>query len=622
VAFRGIFINDEDWGLQPWSNQTYEPSPIKGQIGPSTHRRIFELLLRLRANTYWPPMHEVSRPFYFTKGNQEMADAFGIYIGTSHCEPMMRNAAGEWHVEGTGAYDYVHNQQAVYQFWEQRVKEVAGRDNIYTLGIRGVHDGKMQGAESIAEQKAALTQIIADQRGLLRKYVQPNLHQVPQVFIPYKEVLDVYHDGLQVPDDVTLVWCDDNYGYIRHFPDPTEAKRSGGNGLYYHISYWGRPHDYLWLGTAHPALIYQQMNLAYDKDIQKIWILNVGDIKPSEYQIELFMDMAWNIQEVRREGPSKHLDHWMNREFGAAHATELASIMREHYRLAYIRKPEFMGNTRVEEQDPSYQLVKDLPWSEKDIRERLQAYDGLLEKTEELADQLDPGKQDSYFELVRYPVQAASYMNRKLLIAQLARHQLAPWSQSDAAFDSIVSLTHRYNTLKGGKWNRMMDYQPRKLPVFERIKHQELNTALPTFHQALYRFNGSEFNQHQGKVDSTGGLGYEGRAVALQKGGRISFQLPSLNRDSIWIALKLVPNHPVAGDLLRVGISLDDFPMQTCSYQTQGRSEEWKQHVLANQAIRWIRFPISHRTSHTLTLTALDEGVLVDQLFMYDRKPF
>ena len=247
-------------------------------------------------------------------------------------------------------------------FWEQRVKEVAELDNLYTLGMRGVHDGAMNGAKTIEEQKAVLTKVLKDQRDLLTKYVNKDVTQVPQVFIPYKEVLDVYHAGLQVPDEVTLMWCDDNYGYIRHFPTAEERARKGGNGVYYHISYWGRPHDYLWLGTAHPSLIYQQMTLAYERGIQKMWILNVGDIKPSEYQIELFLDMAWNLEAVKQQGVVAHQRQFLEREFGLEVAAQLQPVMQEAYRLAYIRKPEFMGNTRTEEKDPKFKIISDLPW--------------------------------------------------------------------------------------------------------------------------------------------------------------------------------------------------------------------------------------------------------------------
>ena len=212
----------------PWSSRTYEPSKVKGEIGPRTNERIFELLLRLRANTYWPAMHECTLPFFLTKGNREAAKKYGIFIGASHCEPMACSTAYEWKRRGEGAYDYVNNAPAVYKFWEDRVKEVADQEILYTLGMRGVHDGKMQGAKTVEEQKAVIDRVFADQRGLIEKYVDKDVAKVPQVFIPYKEVLDIYHAGLQVPDDVTLMWCDDNYGYIRHFPTAEECARKGG----------------------------------------------------------------------------------------------------------------------------------------------------------------------------------------------------------------------------------------------------------------------------------------------------------------------------------------------------------------------------------------------------------
>ena len=451
VEYRGIFINDEDWGLMPWSNKTYEPSDVKGEIGPRTNERIFELLLRLRANTYWPAMHECTLPFFLTKGNREAAKKYGIFMGASHCEPMACSAAGEWRIRGKGAYDYVNNSPAVYQFWEDRVKEVAGQEILYTLGMRGVHDGKMQGAKTVEEQKAVLDRVFVDQRGLLEKYVNKDVTQVPQVFIPYKEVLDIYHAGLQVPEDVTLMWCDDNYGYIRHFPTAEERARKGGNGVYYHVSYWGRPHDHLWLSTMSPSLIYQQMKQAYDQGIQKMWILNVGDIKPAEYQIELFMDMAWNLDKVSSEGVTAHLKHWLERELGTSCAKAILPVMQEHYRLAHIRKPEFMGNTREEEKNPVYREVKDLPWSEREINERLNAYSQLSEMVEKAASKVPADRQSAYFELVKYPVQAATQMNRKLLYAQLARHDKEDWEKSDAAYDSIAALTQHYNSLENGK---------------------------------------------------------------------------------------------------------------------------------------------------------------------------
>ena len=615
VEYRGIFINDEDWGLMPWSSQTYEPSDIKGHIGPKTNARIFELLLRLRANTYWPAMHECTLPFFLTEGNRKVAEEYGIFIGSSHCEPMVCSAAGEWRRRGQGDYDYVNNSASVYKFWEDRVKEVAQQGNIYTLGMRGVHDGQMQGAKTVAEQKAVLERVLKDQRGLLQKYVNKDVTAIPQAFIPYKEVLDIYNAGLQVPDDVTLIWCDDNYGYIRHFPTAEERARKGGNGIYYHVSYWGRPHDYLWLGTFSPYLLHQQMKLAYDRGIQKMWVLNVGDIKPAEYQIELFLDMAWNIDEVNEIGVTAHLKSWLEREFGSNRAEELLPAMEAHYQLSYIRKPEFMGNTREEERDPKYKVIKDLPWSEQAISERLRSYTVLSDVVERMGSNIPTDRQDAYFQLVKYPVQAAAQMNRKILTAQLARHSKADWKQSDAAFDSIASLTQQYNSLQNGKWNRMMDCQPRKLPVFKRVEHTAATEPMVTDRKMLCKWNAMECTY--GKPVPCEGLGYERKAAGIRKGSSLTFAFDDYGKDSVEVEIRLLPSHPLDEKQLRFAISVDEAVPQTVSYETKGRSEEWKENVLRNQAIRKVTLPINKQASHKLVITALDEGVVLDQVILY-----
>lgn len=611
VEYRGIFINDEDWGLMPWSNQNYEPSDIKGHIGPRTNERIFELLLRLRANAYWPAMHECSLPFFLTEGNRQVAKKYGIFIGSSHCEPMACNAAGEWKRRGEGEYDYVNNSRSVYRFWEGRIKEIAKQNNLYTLGMRGVHDGKMQGASTIEEQKAVLERVIEDQRELLKQYVDPDITRIPQVFIPYKEVLDIYRAGLQVPDEVTLMWCDDNYGYITHFPTTQEKARKGGNGVYYHASYWGRPHDYLWLSSTSPALVYQQMNQAYDKGIQKMWILNVGDIKPGEYLIELFMDMAWDLEGVKKHGVAVHQRRFLEREFGKEAGEKLVPVLSEYYRLAYICKPEYLGNTRVEEKDPIYQVVKDLDWSESYIRERLDNYKKIADEAETIARQIPVNRQDTYFQLVKYPIQAAAQMNVKLLKAQLARHGKADWSESELAFDSITALTRLYNT---EKWNRIMDFQPRKLPVFQRVKHEMLSAPMVVDRPVIYKWNG--IDGISGQQVACESLGYEGKAASLEKGKSIFFDFEHRSTDSLVVEIRLLPNHPISKNL-RIEVSLNRACAQQLSYQTQGRSEEWKKNVLRNQAIRRITFPVMEKGKQQLMIKAMDEGVVVDQVILY-----
>lgn len=484
VQYRGFFINDEDWGMVPWSCKNFEPQ-CQSTLGVKTYEKVFELLLRLRANTLWPAMHGCSTPFYFIEGVRDMADQYGIVMGTSHCEPLMRNTNGEWDKSRREEYNYLTNKEGVQQFWAERLKETADSENIYTIGMRGVHDGKMQGVETLDEQTKLLTEVIADQRSLLSEYRKKEIEQIPQVFMPYKEVLDVYNNGLNVPDDVTIVWCDDNYGYITRLSDEKEQKRKGGAGIYYHASYFGKPHDYLWLYSTHPALIYTEMKRAWDYGARKLWILNVGDIKPGEYGTEFFLDMAWNINSIHPDDLSSHTAQWLKREFGDSLAAPLAHVFNKYFHLASIRKPEFMGWSKVQEYQKTKRKggmteVQDSEFNPfmfgDELQRRIDCYDSLSQSVRICAKQVSLSCKDAYFELVEYPVLAASAMNRKHLYAQKSRlfaaHQYPVANEyarkSREAYQEIAALTRTYNKdIQNGKWDGMMDMAPRKLPVFE-----------------------------------------------------------------------------------------------------------------------------------------------------------
>ncbi len=629
VKYRGIFFNDEDWGLTPWSANNYEPDAqlIPGvdpekigkmqTIGPKTYSKVFELLLRLRANTIWPAMHEVTVPFYFVEGNREAAEKYGIYISSTHCEPLARNSATEWDIVGSGSYNYLTNKANILSYWEHRLKELGNSDNIFTMGMRGKHDGKMEGVKTTEEYKDALNVVIKDQTALLKKHINPDPSQIPQVVIPYKEILDVYRAGLEVPDYMTLMWCDDNYGYVTHFPDEQERMRSGGNGVYYHISYWGRPHDYLWITTQHPALLYTQMKLSYDKGAKDMWILNVGDLKPGEYLTELFLDMAWDIDAISNDkaGLDQHLQQWFARAFGERDAEEIRSIMNEYYRLAYIRKPEFMGNTRTEERDPVSKMVKDLPWSEKRIRHRLSAYEELAARVNKLAKQVSSHRREAWFQLVEYPVLGAAEMNKKHLYATLARHGKGEWDKSDAAYDAIVDLTDRYNSLAGGKWQGIMDHRPRRLEVFDKVKRTVATEPLPTDIKPIHVFNGADFNVLQGQEPLAHGLGYESAAISIPQGSVVGYEMARGEIDAVTVQVALAPNHPVAGNTIRYAISINKGQEKIVDYRTHGRSEEWKENVLNNQAIRTTSFGVPEKEDKiTIYIKALDEGVVLDQV--------
>jgi len=485
VQYRGIFLNDEDWGLKPWASKTIEPET--GEIGPKTYSKIFELLLRLRANTIWPAMHECTTPFYFVNGNAAMADSFGIIVSTSHCEPLMRSNPREWDHKKDGDYNFFTNKKSVTNYWEKRLTEVSEYENIYTVGMRGIHDGAMEGAKTIPKQVEGLTDVFNVQREMLGKSLNKNPEEIPQIFIPYKEVLDAYEAGLKVPDDVTLVWCDDNYGYMKRLSNEAERKRKGGSGVYYHISYWGRPHDYLWLATTQPSFIWQEIQKSWAYGARKIWILNVGDIKPAEYLTEFYLDMAWDINAIKPDQISNHLENWMGKTFGTENAAPLKNIMNEYYRLAFIRRPEFMGWSQTE---PTTKVnPTGLNFSEfgDEVATRLRQYDRIEKQADSVSLHIPSSMKNAYFELVKYPVSGAAEMNRKwmnsryaTIFGQFHLNESMPAAQkSKDAWDKIQQMTTYYNdSIENGKWKFMMSAQPRKLPVFDKPIFAEPDSTL------------------------------------------------------------------------------------------------------------------------------------------------
>lgn len=468
VTYRGIFLNDEDWGLQPWAAKTFDPAK---DIGPTTYARIFELMWRLKANLIWPAMHDSTRAFYSVPGNAQTAEDYAILVGTSHAEPMMRNNVSEWRKQD-GDFNFFTNRERMLDYWQRRVDQVKHFDNVYTLGLRGKHDSAMEGAASEAQARDTVQQVIGLQRDMLSRSLGKPAAKIPTVFTMYKEVLDYYNRGLQVPEDVTLVWPEDNYGYLHQLGGAREQKRAGGNGIYYHISYWGRPHDYLWLGTTHPALIRDQLDRAWTMQARRLWMVNVGDIKPNEYLTQYFLDVAFDATLLRQD-PARHLADWAARQFGPQHAEEIAAIQREYYRLAWERRPEFMGWSETEPTRP-VRTTAYLNSGGEEAERRLADYAALSARATALAQRLPPALRDAYFQLVLYPVRASAALNTRILKLDLAgeyARQQRPAAnlyarQARQAHAALVADTAVYNTQRDGKWANFMDIAPRRLPVF------------------------------------------------------------------------------------------------------------------------------------------------------------
>lgn len=648
VEYRGIFINDEDWSTRTWAHKTLDRKQEQGTIGPNTYRKIFELLLRLKANTIWPAMHPGTKPFFQVKGNQEVADSCDIYIGTSHCEPLLRNNVGEWNVKNMGAFNYLTNQKKIEDYWTYRIKETAGMDVIYTLGMRGIHDGSMEGVKTLDEKTKWLQKVINDQRKLLHKNLKTDIKKIPQIFVPYKEVLDIYNNGLKVPDDVTLMWCDDNYGYLTHLSNPSEAKRSGGSGVYYHLSYWGRPHDYLWLTTTQPGLIYEEMHKAYTNNNKRIWIANVHDPKVAAYDLSLFLDMAWNINITKTNSLQQHMQNWLCQQFGTHTGKLLLPVMKEFYHLTAIRKPEFMGWTQTELDKKKYNRglspIQDTEFNAGEFGNEIErykaAYQAIKEKVEEIEKTIRPTLSDAYFAAIKYPIFMAADMAIKQLEAQEARHIARPGlffndkeamtaaANSMTAHQEIIAMTKYYNEqLAGGKWNGIMSMSPRDLPVFkepalpgiltdEQIKKyadKEIDAEPLENHMSrVIARNAVHYTAASKDVYTTEMLGHSMKSLNLPKGSVVKYNFLCEKTDSAIIRIATIPTHAVNQNDIRFSVTIDGNNEQIFTLKEPFRSEQWKQNVLRGQAVKSFQLLLEKGT-HTLEIKALDEGIILDQ---------
>lgn len=662
VQYRGIFLNDEDWGLQPWAAKTFEPGV--GDIGPKTYAKICELLLRLKANTLWPAMHACTKAFNLYPQNKVVADDYAIVMGSSHAEPMLRNNVTEW-TAPKEAYDYVHNRDGVRAYWEQRLKENGRFENIYTLGMRGIHDSNMVGPKTDPERIATLENIFADQRALIAQYAKWNgsnvggaflsaiglataerpdsalaatqtsgpkapptpIHaeSIPQIFCAYKEVLDLYRQGLQVPDDVTIVWPDDNFGYIRNFASAGEQKRAGGFGVYYHISYLGRPMAYLWLGTTPPALIWSEMSKAFDHGAKKIWIVNVGDLKPAEIGTEFFLQMAWDIKRWRQDNLQEFLPEWAAREFGPAHAREIAGLMTDYYRLNFERRPEHL-QWWLPGKPPQAS-----PLSHARAMDRIMSFGALRTSADQIATKLPAAKHDAYEQLVGYPLRGSALANHRYFYGELGLRD-----QALAADAELRESTRRFNEeLAGGKWRGYMQLEPadddwksmriapwKMLETTRNILPENTNDlVIPTDRFLMVHPNAA--GAAWGKIP---GLGLTGDAITIfpttvastdvtrlaGDAPRVSLNIKSLAAGEYTLTTCLLPTHPIVpGRGLRFAVGLDDAPPQLVVCDVKDGSPDWAQGVLNNFVTVTTKLTVPAAGRHRLQVYGVDPGVVI-----------
>ena len=629
VRYRGIFINDEDWGLKPWAASNYERE--LGDIGPKTYARVCELLLRLKANMLAPAMHSCTGAFYSHPQSKVVCDSFGIIITTSHCEPLLLNnaASTEWDQLRDGDWNYKTNRETILQKWDDRLSAASKYENIYTTAMRGLHDAGLQGNLPLEERVPLITKVIDDQRQLLEKHIGRQASEIPQIFVPYKETMDIYENGLQVPDDITLVWVDDNYGYMKRVSNPEEQQRKGRAGVYYHLSYLGAPHDYLWLNTTPPVLMYEELKKAYDCGADHYWLLNVGDIKPMELGIQTFMDMAWNIHAFDFDTVNRYQANLLTRLFLCNHKVQ--SLLDTYYRLAWSRKPEFMG-WEFEWDDEAHTGLKPTEYSFQNYGEaqhRLADYRHISDEAERLSD-----GSAAWFEMVQFPMQAAYQMNRKFLMAQL-NHELlvqgrraeANWAahQSQIAYDSINTLNRRYNSLLDGKWRGMMALAPGWCALYQKMPDVAFSEGagmtpvdlLPVDEplQGCQVLNLTQFASKSDDARLVRGLGYDWLVMQL---GSATYGFDAVDVDSVDVFFYTVPFWPLyAGTSNCVSVTVDGSQPQTFENKFKEYDRNWKDQVMRNGAPCRLRFAVDRsKRSHTVTFQALDPGQMLQKVII------
>ncbi|MBC5603809.1 MULTISPECIES: glycosyl hydrolase 115 family protein [Bacteroides] len=441
VEYRGIFINDEWPSFGNWAKAKF------GGINSKVYKHVFELVLRLKGNFVWPAMW--GSAFYDDDPqNGQLANTMGIVMGTSHHEPMAL-AQQDWKRRGKGEWDYNHNAQNLRDFWTYGIERAKNWESVITVGMRGDGDEPMSEGANIS----LLENIVKDQRKIIEKVTGKKAKETPQVWALYKEVQEYYDKGMRVPDDITLLLCDDNWGNVRKLPNLNEKPRSGGYGMYYHFDYVGAPRNSKWININPIPRIWEQMNLTYEYGVRKLWIVNVGDLKPMEYPITFFLDMAWNPEKFNAQNLQQHTEDFCAQLFGSQYAKEAARILSLYAKYNRRVTPETLNAKTYSFNYGEWERVVD-------------EYNALALDAHNLGFLLPATYRDTYDQIISYPVQACSNLYN-MYYAQAKNHALAAKLDPEANqwADKVEScylrdslLSHYYNkVISNGKWNHMMD---------------------------------------------------------------------------------------------------------------------------------------------------------------------
>lgn len=647
VQYRGIFINDEAPAMSGWVQEKY------GSFNHRFYAKVFELMLRLKANYIWPAMW--GRSFYDDdRANRYTADTFGIVIGTSHHEPLMR-AHDEWRRHGTGPWDYSTNADALIHFWQEGMQR-ATNEKIVTIGMRG------DGDEPMAREAATslLEKIVKKQREIIAESTGRPAEKTPQLWALYKEVQEYYDKGMRVPDDVTLLLCDDNWGNIRRLPALQAPTRSGGYGIYYHFDYVGYPRNYKWINTSPLPRIWEQMHLAWEYNARKIWIVNVGDIKPMEFPLSFFLDYAWNPEKTNADDLGQYTEQWCAQQFGGAQAKVIAPLLEKYAHYNGRRKPELLD-------EKTFSLN-----NYNELARVTASYIDLERKAVQIGNRL-PAKLDAaYYQLVLHPIKAMANLYKMYYYTALNHQAFRNNSPNANVYADSVEyfyvgdslLTLQYHRINNGKWNHFMSQthigytywqQPEhnKMPEIYRIPQGQHTAPLPV--PDIYTLRENSLSRTGGAClfsETNGYLSMEAAHFSLNKPGQNAYWkvIPGLSRTMagvtmfpvtalaqtvgngapvlqydfhsqskttprvyVYLAPTLNFQHTATG--LRYAIAIDDEAPQVISInRDEADTQTWENWVANNTILKKSLHAPLQGTNHTIKIWAIDPGVVVQKI--------
>jgi hypothetical protein len=630
VQYRGLFINDEDWALLPWAKKTIDAA--YNNIGPNTYEKVMELLLRLRANCLWPAKHGSSKAFWSMEENKRLAKAWAIVMSSG--DSMLRDNLWEWPRFKSGNnssnFTFATNPDGVADYWAKRAGEARDYEGIYDIGMRGLQDVALLGYEGQAAQLQGLTDIIACQRKIITDSLGGDPTKVPQIYIPYKEALTLYNAGLKIPDDVTMCWVDDNYAYIRQLPTATERKRSGGHGIYYHLSYLGNPCSYIWLSTISPSLISYELCKAYENGMTRFWMVNVGDIKPQEVEFEFCMELAWNVNAWTPDKAWQFSRWWAAKTFGEDCADEIADIRLEHYRLAAQSKPETVWHSNFTTQE---------------MEQRIKDYQALAARVQNLEASIPARLQDAYFELMTYPIVATAGQNIKAFGARLSYwyagigdrvRSMKYAALARAGYSDILYLTNIFNTqTAGGKWEKMMDKSPNASDTGAQFgmpyaaTASDINDAQGEMPDEGYIYVPSDsYTAIRGNWQTLANLGVGDRSISVwpidyttyttstarSKAPYVEYTLP-VEKGTYQIIVRCLPTFPIttANDLC-IGMGIGAGTVTSKSIKCSAETNVWSDNVMHGYSEARFTYKATTAKDVAFRFYAMNPAIVISQI--------